>query len=257
LFTALTFKQFFAIFSHCRSAVCSFYLEVAIMPQEQWTPSIQEMLSVMRHLKEEIPPILCDALFVHGSVVADWDLNHGLISSAARNYHLGFSEKIVLNGLTSWQSRELGVAYRGYEEWQLVLLEQGVRKDDVVLLDPSFNTGEESRHLLAMAIRKGWSKVIISTQEFHQPRCFLQIIAEMERESRFISVFNAPAPRVEWERYMVKPVMGGVQEEGTMAYHVVKELERIQRYAQPSEGESFIRHATFPEMEAYLKRRDG
>lgn len=219
---------------------------------------MQAMLAVL----SDTMPQSVEALFVHGSPVRDNRLDQNIIRNAVTLYDRGTVNTIVLNGLTRQMCEERNTAYYGFESWQKMLLEQGVLKGDIVLLPPSNHTGMESRNLLTLAKERGWRTLGISSQAYHQLRCFLQIVALMPETDWYPAVYNMPAPGIPWGYPMVKPVIkdASVFAEdvtGSLAQHIEAEFQRVMAYAQqPTLERPFTRHASIPEMLTYLTKRE-
>jgi uncharacterized SAM-binding protein YcdF (DUF218 family) len=220
-----------------------------------WKPSeveiMQATLAVLCDKEAYVP----DVVFLHGSPARDDELDERLVYEACELY--GFKTIFVLNGLTQKECLKLGLAYNGYEEWQEYLLNSGVGKEDIILLEPSKHTAAESMNLLLLAKENKWNNIVIMSYPYHQLRCFLQIIALMDEVRFYPNVYNRTFSGLDWTREMFKPVLGGGRAvDGTLKDHIAAEYERIVKYAQRGDS-SFTRHATIPEMFEYIRSRDA
>jgi len=234
------------------------------MSSTVWTPSPLEMMTGMVAVLADTVPSDYDALFVHASPVRDDRLDARLLDRVAQAYHSGADFKVVINGLTEDVCQAKNLAYLGYERWYNILVQFGVSRDDILVLEAAGHTGAEARNLLRLAKEYGWKKLVISSQPHHQLRCFLQAIALMDEEGWYPAVYNLPAPGISWHHEMKKPVMtGGTGATGdvlgTLPEHIVREFESIEMYAQEPklvEGRpAFTRNATIPEMLQYMELR--
>ena len=211
------------------------------------------------------PMVKCDALFVHGSPVRDDTLDKRLLQVAVECYCSGLP-MVVLNGLTREQCREKNLAYDGYEAWQDFLERSRVPKSDIVILPASPHTAAESRNFLALAKKEGWTRLTIASYPHHIVRCFQQIVALMPEAGFEPQVHALTFHNLGWGEVMKKPVMGGQTAlggkdvEGTLEEHISEEYVRQVAYAQEpplKDGKpTYTRHATFPEVIAYLNRRE-
>jgi hypothetical protein len=211
----------------------------------------------------DILPISCDAMFIHGAPIRDDDLDYQLLDTASNLYIDNDVNNVVINGLKEADCRAKNLAYRGCEPWRNSLLEE-VDDNHIFVLPPSDNTAIESYNLLLLAKEKGWENLIICSHPHHLLRCFLQIVAEMNKMDFFPNVYCKPGGGINWNRLCEKPVLkGGTgftgDEKGPYHEMVGKEFERVVTYGQQppmKDGKpAFIRHATLPEMFEYLKRR--
>lgn len=228
---------------------------------ERWTPTTVEVFQgTIAVLSDALPPSV-DALFLHGSPFRDDRVDRQILQYALELHRRGMVGSIVLNGLTRAECLDRNLAYHGFEAWEGFLLERGVPRASIVLLPPSVHTGVESRNLLVLAKERGWRTLAISSQAYHQLRCFLQIIALMPEVEWHPDVYNAPAPGIPWGYPMTKPVMKGstvftANVTGLLSDHIDGELQRIEAYAQqPTAEKPFTRHATLPQMFDYLRTR--
>jgi len=224
-----------------------------------WQPTVAEIVAgYIAVLTDNCQPT--DALFIHASP-GDPKLDAKELSAAFAAYSIS-SDNIVLNGLTAKRCQKLNLAYCGYEKWRKLFIRRGIRQEAIVLLPPSKHTGEESANLLLLARAKGWKSVTIMAYPYHLLRCFLQIVAAMEKLQIRLRVYarTFKLGGDDWQRQMTRIVMGGTNVlgnttvNGSMIDHIASELERVVKYAQ--EGGNFTRHATIPELFEYLAKRD-
>ena len=192
-----------------------------------------------------------DALFVHGR----GDGAQEVLFTAYEAYIKGLVPKIILNGLTGARCKELNLDYVGYEQWVQTLHELGVPPHDILLLSPSNHTAAESENFLLMAKEEGWTTLTIVGAPYHQLRCFLQIVASMERLGIDVDVYNLTFHNVNWAKNAAKLLLGGGEITGTRVDQIVGEYERILKYADRNER-GFIHHATVQEMFTYLNKRN-
>ncbi len=240
-----------------------------------WTPTALEVQMALTVVLSDALPERVDACLLHGSPVRSDSLDDRLIYCAGSRRAVAIDGDTsnmlpgivyyVLNSLTREDCESKNLAYRGYESWLEGLLRVGVERGWITTIDPSWNTAIESRNFLTMAQRRGWKKLAIASQPHHQLRCFLQIIALMPEVGYYPDVYNIiPTPGIPWDFAMVKPVPPGTEGGdvvGTLREHIEAEHARLVLYArEPGMKEDgitpeFTRHATIPEMFAYLERR--
>ena len=231
-------------------------------PTVAWSPTPLEVSIAQVAVLKEPMPVKADAIFIHGSPTDDRDQDRQLLSLAADYYHSGGTRNIAINGLTVGTCDDRKLAYPGFEIWYAMLRGKRVAEDDIVQIRPSLHTAAESIGLLEMARTKGWETIIISSQPHHQLRCFLQAVAVMQTMDFWPNVYNMTHGGIPWMRPLQKNVLNadaGGPVEGTIIDHIEAEYERLVKYAQTplpagTKG-SFTRHATIPEMMAYLERR--
>ncbi len=226
-----------------------------------WEPTALEMLLAMNAVLND-PLVASDALFIHGAPARDDELDYKLLAMAKVAWNGRAARKIVVNGLTADTCRERNLAYVGHEEWVQRLVNMEVREEDIILLPVSPHTGAESRNLITLARERGWGRITIMSYPHHQLRCFLQIVALMAEMGVNLNVHNLTHHELGWNRELKKPVMagqtvlGGTDVDGTFPRHIEEEFIRIVAYAQPPTAERpYTRHATIPEMLAYLDQR--
>lgn len=226
-----------------------------------WQPTMAEMVSgFLAVLTDSPPPISTNALFIHGSQ-GDPQLDAKELNAALAIYRKYHTDKIVLNGLTTEECRELNLAYCGYEKWGKFFLDCSIPEEDIILLPPSKHTGAESENLLLLARDRGWKSVTIMAYPYHLLRCFLQIVAAMKKLKIHLRVYAKTfgLDGDDWRRQTTRSVMGGANVlgdrtmNGRMVDHIASELDRVVGYAQ--ESENFTRHATISELLQYLTER--
>lgn len=230
---------------------------------KQWKPTPLEIMQALLFVLCD-EPVRSDALYVFGSQ-GDELLDAEELKTAANLYLNGFAPKIVINGISAYKSRELNMAYIGYESWLLGLMNCGADKKDILFIPPSLHTAEESLNILVLSEKMDWKTLTIMSAPHHQLRCFLTIISLMKDRRTKLEIHNRTfgyAP-FDWSRDMTKLVLSGKMAvsagnvNGNMEAHISAEFERIVKYAQYWEPDDapYTRHATIPEMFEYLKKR--
>lgn len=230
------------------------------MVTKKWSPTPLEVsIGQIAVLKDVIPRGGIDAIFIYGSPIRDEEMVLTLLKTVADLYKQGNTNHIVLNGLTKKMCREKDITYDGYESLQQTLHSEGIPNENIRLTEPSWHTATESSNFLAMAKAEGWSRLVIATQPHHQLRCFLQVVAAMKIADFWPKIYNLTHGGIPWDRIMKKYVLEGEMINGSLYEHIKEELGRIEKYAQsPTDASgrpSHTRHATIPEMLAYLDRR--
>lgn len=220
-----------------------------------WEPTPEEimkavLIALCDHRKKS------DALFIHGSPMDDPYINNGVLNMSANAVHVGMVPLIVLNGISEKTAREKHLCYPGYEPWARELINLGIDPPQILTIPACNHTAAESEALLKLAEQKSWRTLNIISAPHHQLRCFLQIIASMEKLGIDLDVYNLTFSLLgNTTREMKKPLLGGGEITGTIWDHIAAETQRIIKYAQ-KDGVGYTPHATIPEMLAYVKKRD-
>lgn len=213
-----------------------------------------ELIQLLLRVLCDKKPQKVDALFIHCGL-NDSAIEQSLIEEAVGVWSVGGCDFIVLNGLVC------DANYQGYTSYLSKLLAAGVPKENILALSSAQHTGTESEYLIALAKEKKWQSLIIESMPYHQMRCFLQIVAEMKRSDTKFRVYNLTFHDVDWNMHATKNILGGKNvlgqeyESGRLVDFMKSELERIQRYAVPSDR--YIPHATVREALEYLSLREN
>lgn len=205
----------------------------------------------------DILPAKIDAMFIHGACIHDKYIYDAIVRNASNTFLNGVVNNLVINSTSDygWYPRP--------EVWHGWLTDLGVPSESILTISPADKTPDESINLLRLADENGWKDVAISSVSHHQLRCFLQIVAEMQRDPlKKRRIYNKPTCGISWSRELtkrsinpsVKPVVG------TFNVHCELEVQNISRYAVPFEDRAqvkdFTPHATIEEMFEYLRWRD-
>jgi hypothetical protein len=225
-------------------------------------PSALEMMQMMYVSLGDIVPPLCHAHFVHGAPAAEEQHYERLLHVVADHYHSGTVNVVVINGLSVDECKRQSHGYCGFEIYRDILTDFGIPEKRIALLPSSPHTAAESRNLLNMARSRGWQHLIVSSLPHHQLRCFLQIVALLERPYWF-KVYNMTTGGISLLNTVSKPAWIGSRWPSVSAplvKHFEEEFNRILRYAREPrvvDGvPEFTRHATIPEALAYVHWRD-
>jgi hypothetical protein len=228
-----------------------------------WQPTAEEMMvAQIVALSDRIPQNSVDMCFIHGAPIRDDSADNLLVDEISAFHKNHGRPPILLNGLTQEQCRSKTLAYDGWQSYWDRLLVNNVEEDKIDLLPASWHTAAESTALLELSRKEGYEMICIASHPHHQLRCFLTIVALMDRMEYWPKVYNVTHRGLPWMHAMKKPVLtgSGPDVEGTLKDHILGEYDRIVRYAQPpgrkpDGSPMFTRHATIPEMFTYLDRR--
>jgi hypothetical protein len=225
-------------------------------------PSALEMMQIMYVSLGDLVPPVCHAHYVYGAPAAEEQHYRRLLRVVADHYHTGTVDVVVINGLSVDECKRESHGYCGSEIYRDILTDFGVPERCIVLLPSSPHTAAESRNLLAMARVRGWQHLVISSLPHHQLRCFLQIVALLERPY-WLKVYNMSTSGISLLERVSKPAWIDSQWPSVSApflKHFEEEFGRILRYAREPrviDGvPEFTRHATIPEALAYVRWRD-
>lgn len=215
------------------------------------------LLAMVAVLGDRLPPKL-DALFLHGSCIRDPRVDDIILAQAAHTLLSGGTKCIVINGID-----DMPGAYPGAQAWRNKLAALGVQDSDVLAIPEADRTAYESSNLLDMAEERGWEEIAISSTPHHQLRCFLQLIAEMQKRGGWKHVvYNRPTRGVSWDMSFSKPSIDPTVATvtGNLEVHGALEFTNLGRYMVPFEDREGITrytpHATISEMFEYLRWRD-
>ncbi len=224
-----------------------------------WEPTALEMYQALVFVLKDTPPKKADALLVHAEP-QDAYLDEKLLSVAVDAYKRKQIKTVVINGLPSDICHKKNIAYSGFVTYKNFLLKSGVLEEDIICTPHAFHTAHESQAFLSIAKEREWKNLIVCGHPYHQLRCFLQIIADMNYEQFYPNVYNLTHSGIPQNYCLLKTVFGGGKIDGTLSDHTNAEYERIVRYAQKpilqANGKmSHSRNATIPEMFEYLENR--
>lgn len=207
-------------------------------------------------LADKLPKKI-EAIFFHGSCIDDVRITEIVIDHASELYHLGSVDYLVINGIGN-----IG-GYHGASAWRRSLVDRGVPDASILEFAPSDKTALESASILDFAGDRGWKEIVISALSHHQLRCFLQLVAEMQRRGDWSQVvYNRPTRGIPWDWIFTKPSINPkvAPVTGNLEVHSELEVRNVLRYAVPAEDRenitNFTPHATIEEMFQYLRWRD-
>lgn len=220
-----------------------------------WNPTSAEMMKALLMVMMD-RGAETDCLFWHGSPTNSWMQNRGVASAIANFWKAGGTKNIIINGLTAAECHAKNLCYPGQEGFLEHLEAMSVPGEKVMIAPRAYHTAAESEALLLMMKERGWKSVTISSQPHHQLRCFLQIIASMQKLGIWVKAYNWTSSLADWSEPLKKPLLGGGEIDGTLVDHVQGEHDRIVKYADPT-GTGYSLNATIPEMFEYLKTRDA
>ena len=86
-------------------------------------------------------------------------------------------------------------------------IDKGVDPTRLIVEDASRNTREQAVNVVAMAIERGWTRLLLVASPFHAYRAFLtfvQALIDVDQQER-IRIVNAPASQLPWFQ-KVEPV---------------------------------------------------
>lgn len=136
----------------------------------------------------------------------------------------GWSNKVLLSGNNVLVGAKTA---KGTDNINLIdmkawLERKGVPSRQIILDDRSFNTAEQAKNVIRLAIKKRWKKIILVASFYHQPRAFLTFLKSSREQQWRGKIINQPT-RVNWTR---KP--GG--RDKTAKALVVEEIKKINNY---------------------------
>lgn len=79
-------------------------------------------------------------------------------------------------------------------------IDKGVDPERLVIDDASRNTREQAVNVVAMAVERGWTKLLLVVSGFHAYRAvltFVQALIDTDQQER-VRIINAPASQLPW-----------------------------------------------------------
>lgn len=109
-------------------------------------------------------------------------------------YKKGIGTKIVFSG---------GIVDYNYGSYpfkdiQPLLLNEGIKSDDIILEGRSLNTKEQAVEIIKLARCKNWKKLILVASPEHQYRAYLTFLKEILETQCDIILYNSSAVNLKW-----------------------------------------------------------
>lgn len=141
------------------------------------------------------------------------------VNEVADLYKKGIARTIVFSG---------GITDYNYGSYPLAdvlpkMLEQGIRREDIIHEDKSQNTRDQAVEIVSMAQELGWRKVVLVASPEHQYRAYLTFLREVIDSHSDLIIYNSPAHDLGWF---------DKSEWGVRLNRLTQEFERIERYSQ-------------------------
>jgi len=72
------------------------------------------------------------------------------------------------------------------------LLENGVKEGDILIDEGALNTLEQAKRTIQLARQKSWSKIILVSSAYHQPRVCLTFWKQLELNPLALDIYHQP-----------------------------------------------------------------
>ncbi len=232
---------------------------------------------VNRILCDNIPESV-DLTFLHAETK---DNESSCFHTGAKLYSSGFTSKVGITGVDASVFEEMNekyteknpsladkirrklkpgndgtmVGYLGFKHWKRNLRELGVKKEDILVIEPSFdytylNTNTEARGLINFCRQQGIETVCITSPPFHQVRSYISDISILLQEGATgLKLYSRPGEPLNWNENVVHSQ--GI-ERGLRKEILEREFEKICRYQKS--GNPPI--SSLREVLDYLDRRN-
>lgn len=107
-------------------------------------------------------------------------------------YKTGFAKKIIISGndILIGPKKRPGENNISLDSMEKYLIRNGISKKDIIIDSKSLNTKEQAIHIIKLAKRNGWNKIILVSSTYHQPRVLLSFIAASKLVGYKIKVIN-------------------------------------------------------------------
>lgn len=125
------------------------------------------------------------------------------------------------------------VGYLGFEHWRRNLIDLGIKEEDILLIEPSFDyphltTDDEAGGLINYCKQQGVERVCIISPPFHQVRSYVSDVSALLRErADDLNLYSRPGEPLDWNE---KVVHSQGAENEIRKDILEKEIERIYRY---------------------------
>lgn len=73
------------------------------------------------------------------------------------------------------------------------LTANGVPREALIVDGTAMNTGDQAKHLVSVAEKQGWQRVLLVTSPYHQVRAYLTLQKAQQAAKVFFEVINQPA----------------------------------------------------------------
>lgn len=139
-------------------------------------------------------------------------------------YNDGWAKTIIISGnnVLIGNNARMGENNISLDKMKNYLLKKGIRERNIIVDDSAMNTKDQAEHILKIARRKKWSKLILVGSSFYQPRAFLTFLRQAEKVNWTGRIINQPA-FIAWNK---KP--GGRDKTAKIIFS--HELEKIEKY---------------------------
>lgn len=113
------------------------------------------------------------------------------IAHAAELYKAGYAPKVIFSGGIT----DYGYGSYPFEECLPLLIEAGVKPDDIVAETRSRHTAEQALYVPQLARQNGWRRLILVATPHHQCRAYLTFLKTVGRD---LILMNSVAPIESW-----------------------------------------------------------
>jgi uncharacterized SAM-binding protein YcdF (DUF218 family) len=139
-------------------------------------------------------------------------------------YRAGWSKKILISGnniLIGKKPRpgEKNISLLEMEKW---LLKNGVKEKELVIDNGAMNTKDQAEHVMNLALKKKWQKIILVGSSYYQPRAFLTFLKQAKKIRWDGIIINQPVI-INWDE---KPA--GRDKTARIIFN--EESEKIKKY---------------------------
>jgi len=116
-------------------------------------------------------------------------------------YQAGWSRRIIITGnnILLGKKTRPGENNISLEKMKESLLRRGVKASDLLIDDGAMNTNEQAKHVLKMAKRKKWRRLILVGSSYYQPRAFLTFLKQAKIIKWGGEIINQPAV-ITWDK---------------------------------------------------------
>jgi hypothetical protein len=97
-------------------------------------------------------------------------------------YKNGWSNKIIISGNNiligpDTKQGENNVSLAEMKNW---LLKKGMKKNDLIIDDGAMNTKDQAEHIMSLAVKENWQKIILVASSYYHPRAFLTFLKQAQ-----------------------------------------------------------------------------
>ena len=167
-------------------------------------------------------------IYIHGN----WDNEEKLLEKAAQLYRRNPKHYIVLNGMTSKESLDQRINYKGADIWSKELEKHGVDREKIFCTESSPHTYAEAETLIQLMKEKNEKEFVFISLPYHILRCTLSHRAAAMNLNYETHFYPASVQGLHWTDTFTKQLMGEDQVTLSRIKMLEWEWERIKTYQE-------------------------